>query len=63
MGLDKPVGVALGLPRRMPRRGHDQAREADTSDGGFVWIRPHEPDEPLLRTVQQRFGLPCRSCG
>jgi len=35
----------------------DQAHKADTSDGGFVWIGLHEPDEPLLRTVQQRFGL------
>jgi Mg2+ and Co2+ transporter CorA len=35
----------------------DQARKVDTSDGGFVWIGLHEPDQPLLRTVQQRFGL------
>jgi len=35
----------------------DQARKIDTSDGRFVWIGLHEPDEPLLRTVQQRFGL------
>src|SRR4029077_5752298 len=26
----------------------DQAHKADTSDGGFVWIGLHEPDEPLL---------------
>lgn len=26
-------------------------------DGGFVWIGMHEPDEALLRTVQERFGL------
>ncbi len=35
----------------------DQARQVDTSDGRFVWIGLHEPDQPLLRTVQQRFGL------
>src|SRR5258708_1838972 len=35
----------------------DQAHKADTSGGGFVWIGLHEPDEPLLHTVQQRFGL------
>jgi magnesium transporter len=35
----------------------DQAREVDASDGRFVWIGLHEPDQPLLRTVQQRFGL------
>ena len=35
----------------------DQARKVDTSDGRFVWIGLHEPDQPLLRTVQQRFGL------
>jgi magnesium transporter len=35
----------------------DQMREVDSSDGRFVWIGLHEPDEPLLRAVQQRFGL------
>jgi magnesium transporter len=35
----------------------EQARELDTSDGRFVWIGLHEPDQRLLRTVQQRFGL------
>ena len=35
----------------------DQARKVDTSDGGFVWIGLHEPDQALLHTVQQRFGL------
>src|SRR4051812_39050959 len=30
-------------------------REAESGD--FVWIGLHEPDEALLRTVQQRFGL------
>ena len=34
-----------------------EARKVDTSEGRFVWIGLHEPDEPLLRTVQQRFGL------
>jgi magnesium transporter len=35
----------------------EQARQLDTSDGRFVWIGLHEPDQRLLRTVQQRFGL------
>jgi magnesium transporter len=35
----------------------DQARKVDTSDGRFVWIGLHEPDQALLRVVQQRFGL------
>jgi magnesium transporter len=35
----------------------DQARKVDTCDGRFVWIGLHEPDQPLLRMVQQRFGL------
>jgi magnesium transporter len=41
----------------------DQARKVDTSDGRFVWIGLHEPDQPLLRMVQQRFGLQaCPQC-
>jgi len=35
----------------------EQARQLDTCDGRFVWIGLHEPDQRLLRTVQQRFGL------
>jgi magnesium transporter len=35
----------------------DQVREVDTSDGRSVWIGLQEPDQPPLRTVQQRFGL------
>jgi magnesium transporter len=31
--------------------------EALTQPGRFVWIGLHEPDEPLLREVQQEFGL------
>jgi magnesium transporter len=34
-----------------------RAREVETSDGRFVWIGLHEPDQELLHTVQQRFGL------
>lgn len=26
-------------------------------DGGFVWVGTHEPDEALLRELQQEFGL------
>src|SRR5215475_10474995 len=34
-----------------------QASTVDIEKGGFVWIGLHEPDEELLRNVQQRFGL------
>jgi magnesium transporter len=27
------------------------------SDGNFIWVGLHEPNQALLRTVQQRFGL------
>src|SRR5262245_52932063 len=43
--------------RRVADIDLDQARKVDTSDGRFVWIGLHEPDQPLLRIVQQRFGL------
>lgn len=35
----------------------DQAGRVESAPGDFVWVGLHEPDEPLLRTVQQRFGL------
>lgn len=35
----------------------EQAANADTAKGDFVWIGLHEPDEATLKTVQQRFGL------
>jgi magnesium transporter len=35
----------------------EQAGAADAAKGDFVWIGLHEPDEPLLKNVQQRFGL------
>ena len=35
----------------------EQAEAVETGDGGFVWIGLHEPDQALLRKVQQRFGL------
>jgi magnesium transporter len=35
----------------------EQAEAVETCDGRFVWIGLHEPDEPLLRKVQDRFGL------
>jgi len=43
--------------RRVADIDLDQAREVDTSGDRFVWIGLHEPDQPLLRVVQQRFGL------
>jgi magnesium transporter len=35
----------------------NQAGPVETGDGRFVWIGLHEPDEALLRKVQQRFCL------
>lgn len=35
----------------------DQASSDVGAKGDFVWIGLHEPDEPLLKNVQQRFGL------
>ena len=35
----------------------EQAEAVETCDGRFIWIGLHEPDELLLRKVQQRFGL------
>jgi magnesium transporter len=35
----------------------EQAGPVATGDGRFVWIGLHEPDQALLQTVQQRFGL------
>src|SRR5215467_7065652 len=43
--------------RRIADIDLDQAREVDASDGRFVWIGLHAPDQQLLRIVQQRFGL------
>src|SRR5437763_742757 len=51
--------AAYDAGRRVADIDLDQAGKVDTSasDGRFVWIGLHEPNEPLLRTVQQRFGL------
>jgi len=35
----------------------DQADCIASRPGDFVWVGLHEPDESLLRVVQQRFGL------
>jgi len=43
--------------RRVASIDLEQAGPAKTGKGGFVWIGLHEPDEPLLRRVQQQFGL------
>jgi len=41
------------------RRAEVELKEACpcAEDGNFVWVGLHEPDNELLRTVQQRFGL------
>src|SRR5215831_8784753 len=43
--------------RRVAEIDLEQAENMNSGQGGFVWIGLHEPDEVLLRTVQQRFGL------
>lgn len=43
--------------RRVAEVNIEEAEQIDTSSGGFVWIGLYEPDEALLRKVQQRFGL------
>jgi len=43
--------------RRIAEVDLDQAEQLDTHGGRFVWLGLYEPDEPLLRKVQQRFGL------
>jgi magnesium transporter len=43
--------------RRVATIDLDQASAPEPGSGRFVWIGLHEPDEALLRKVQQRFGL------
>jgi magnesium transporter len=43
--------------RRIAEIDLEQAEQIGTKAGGFVWIGLYEPDEALLRKVQQRFGL------
>ncbi len=43
--------------RRIADIDLDQAVPAKTGEGRFIWIGLHEPDELLLRRVQQKFGL------
>jgi magnesium transporter len=43
--------------RRITDIDIEQAGCIDAGKDGFVWIGLHEPDEPLLQTVQARFGL------
>ena len=49
--------AAYASGRRVADVDIEQTERVDTSDGRFVWIGLHEPDEALLRKVQQRFGL------
>jgi magnesium transporter len=41
------------------RRAERDLREAcpAVADGSFIWVGLHEPNQELLRTVQQRFSL------
>jgi magnesium transporter len=43
--------------RRIATIDLDQASPSEAGSGRFVWIGLHEPDQPLLRKVQKRFGL------
>lgn len=43
--------------RRVAEVDLDDAACGKAKEEGFVWIGLHEPDEALLRNVQQRFGL------
>src|SRR3954470_2312619 len=48
--------VAYEAGRRRAEVDLDHACPAET-DGSFIWVGLHEPNQELLRTVQQRFAL------
>src|SRR2546423_15340516 len=48
--------VAYEAGRRRAEVDLTQACPAD-SEGNFIWVGLHEPNQELLRTVQQRFNL------
>ena len=43
--------------RRVADIDLEQAGSVERGEGRFIWIGLHEPDEELLRKVQQQFGL------
>lgn len=43
--------------RRVRNIPIEEISEVLTVPGQFVWVGLHEPDEPLLRQIQQEFGL------
>ena len=49
--------AAYQVGRRIAEIDLEQAEQIDSKDGRFVWIGLYEPDEALLRKVQQRFCL------
>src|SRR5881227_2302591 len=49
--------AAYKAGRRLADVDLSQANCMEAAQGDFVWIGLHEPDEALLHTVQQRFGL------
>src|SRR4051794_17735471 len=49
--------AAYKAGRRVAEIDLEQANCIEAGQGDFVWIGLHEPDESLLRKVQQRFGL------
>src|SRR3954447_5154816 len=48
--------VAYEAGHRRAEVDLDHACPAET-DGSFIWVGLHEPNQELLRTVQQRFNL------
>ena len=48
--------VAYEAGRRRAEVDLSEACPAE-ADGSFIWVGLHAPNQELLRTVQQRFGL------
>jgi magnesium transporter len=49
--------AAYKAGRRLADLDLSQANCIEAAQGDFVWVGLHEPNEALLHTVQQRFGL------
>jgi magnesium transporter len=49
--------AAYKAGRRLADVDLSQANCIEAAQGDFVWVGLHEPNEALLHTVQQRFGL------
>src|SRR6476619_684513 len=51
------ASVAYAAGKRVAEVPLDDISEVLKQPGTFVWIGLFEPDEPLLRKVQEEFGL------